>query len=174
MTDPNQLKSDLSPWVYLGLGSNLENPPEQLRAGIELIKKHLQPKALEISNMVKTPPLGGKVQPDYYNLVCRFRSSDSPIRLLKAIQGIEDARGRTRQEHWGSRTLDIDLLLVGDLVFKNDDLTLPHPGIPFRSFVLAPLLELDSGLVDPVTRLTYLDYWKQLPLQDQQNLIKIT
>jgi 2-amino-4-hydroxy-6-hydroxymethyldihydropteridine diphosphokinase len=161
-------------WVYLGLGSNLNNPPAQLQEGLKLIRSEFQLKNLEVSSMVKTPPLGGKDQPDYYNLVCRFNSDTAPAKILESIQKIEDTRGRTREEHWGSRTLDIDILLIGELVFQNDNLTIPHPGLTKRSFVIGPILELDPELVDPKTGLSYQKYWENLSVEDQTSLTKIS
>lgn len=161
-------------WVYLGLGSNLNDPPTQLQEGLHLIETEFNLKQLEVSSFVKSPPLGGKQQPDYINLVCRFESSIPPSAILATIQKIEDIRGRTREEHWGSRTLDIDILLVGELVYQDQDLIIPHPGITSRSFVLGPILELDSELVDPKSGLSYQHYWNQLSTEDQTSLIKIS
>ena len=160
-------------WVYLGLGSNLLNPPSQLREGLKCIEAEFVPEKLEVSSIVKTPPLGGKDQPDYYNLACRFECNLAPLTILKTIQNIEDQRGRTREEHWGSRTLDIDVLLIDDLVLDLPELTIPHPGASKRSFVLAPLLDLAPDLVDPKVGITYRQMWDQLPTKDKSSLVTL-
>lgn len=162
------------PWIYLGLGSNLNDPPAQLQEGLNLIRSEFNLEHLEVSTTVKSPPLGRKQQPDYYNLVCRFQSSIPPLDVLEIIQKIEDNRGRTREEHWGSRTLDIDILLIGNLVFQEEHLNIPHPGVNTRSFVIGPILELDPELVDPKSGLSYRQLWEQLSVEDQTSLIKIS
>lgn len=93
--------------------------------------------------------MGPQDQPDYINAVAGFYSHQDPHALLKAFQTIERRQGRTRTLRWGPRTLDLDLLLYGDQVIVTDDLTVPHPGLPERAFVLYPLYDISPQLVVP-------------------------
>ncbi len=135
--------------VYLGLGSNLENPVAQVRQAItelaELPDCHLE----AASSLYRSSPMGPADQPDYINAVARLKTRLKPLQLLEAIQGIELAHGRERKERWGARTLDIDLLLYGDEVIDLEELTVPHPGLHLRNFVLYPLREVASGIEIP-------------------------
>jgi len=173
MSENSTDSTESKPSVYLGLGSNLDNPPQQLLEGIQLIMSHFKVDDIEVSSIYKTPPMGGKNQPDYYNLVCRFLSRKNPLEILNMIQSIEDKQGRIRTEHWGSRTLDIDILLVGDTVSLMKDLQIPHPGIPERNFVLGPLLEITPDLLDPLNQIPYQKYWDELSPEAQQSLVKV-
>jgi 2-amino-4-hydroxy-6-hydroxymethyldihydropteridine diphosphokinase len=136
--------------VYLGLGSNLCDPIHQVQQGLKLIQDHLGQIStiteFSASSLVKTPPLANMDQPDYINAVCRFKTTLEPENLLVELRKIEDQQGRERKEHWGPRTLDIDILIYGELQLNSDTLTLPHPGIHEREFVLVPLLELSPNL----------------------------
>ena len=101
--------------------------------------------------------MGGMEQPDYLNTVCSFFTNLEPEALLKSLREIEDQQGRQRKEHWGARTLDIDILLYGNEVRQSQTLTLPHPGVESRDFVLVPLLEISPELIHPQTRLPLRD-----------------
>ena len=106
-----------------------------------------------VSSVYETEPIGYREQPDFWNLAVRLVTRLDPAALLSAAQAIETARGRTRPFHNAPRTLDIDLLLYGDLVLAEPELVLPHPRLAERAFALAPLAELDPQLVHPVTHL---------------------
>ncbi len=141
--------------VYLGLGSNLEDPPEQLRRALAAIRTEISEGDFAAAPLYRSPPLGGPPQPDYCNSACRFASSRTPQAILAALQAIETRHGRRRDVHWGPRTLDIDLLLYGDVQLKGPGLRVPHPGILQREFVLAPLLDLNPDLADPLSGVAY-------------------
>ena len=106
---------------------------------------------LRVSDFVDTPPEGGVYQPVYLNAAVVGRSFESPLRLLEAFQDIEDACGRTRPYRGAPRTLDVDLILMGDTVMNAPRLALPHPRFRDRSFVLEPLCSIAPDLVDPIT-----------------------
>lgn len=136
--------------AFIGLGSNLSDPPQQVRRAIDKIQ-HLGCCSLEqCSSLYETPPMGPQDQPNYINAVVKIKTSLSPYELLGTLQCLENQQGRTRDKgRWGARTLDLDILLYDTLVSQDPTLTLPHPGLPFRSFVLYPLFEIDKNLNIP-------------------------
>jgi 2-amino-4-hydroxy-6-hydroxymethyldihydropteridine diphosphokinase len=135
---------------YLGLGSNVGDSAAHLRAAIEL----LQARGIEVeavSSTYVTEPVGEVLeQPDFLNAAIRIRTELEPEALLDACKEIEAARGRALEARRHSpRPLDVDLLLLGDLQLRTERLTLPHPQVTSRRFVLAPLLELDPEMSLP-------------------------
>ncbi|MEH6503234.1 MAG: 2-amino-4-hydroxy-6-hydroxymethyldihydropteridine diphosphokinase [Cycloclasticus sp.] len=136
--------------AFIGLGSNLNQPVQQILRAIERIKV-LNGVSLEaISSLYETPPMGPQDQPHYVNAAAKIMTSLEPLALLEALQTIETTQGRTRESgRWGARTLDLDILLYGDKCSIDPKLTLPHPGLHLRSFVLYPLFEIDKQLDIP-------------------------
>jgi len=135
---------------YLGLGSNVGDPAAHLRAAVEL----LEAEGIEIdavSSTYVTEPVGEILdQPDFLNAAVRIRTGLEPEELLDACKRVEAERGRSFEAPRHSpRPLDVDLLLLGDLELSTDRLTLPHPEVTTRRFVLVPLLELDPQLTLP-------------------------
>lgn len=135
--------------IYLGLGSNLESPAEQLRAARAAIANVSGISEISFSSLYRSPPMGGKQQPDYVNAVMAIETKLSPLELLTVTQRIENEHGRVRSERWGARTLDIDILLFGDEVLNSLDLIVPHYGMAERAFVLYPLFEIAPDLEIP-------------------------
>jgi len=135
---------------YLGLGSNVGNRESHLRAAVELLRERgVEVEA--ISSTYETEPVGEVLdQPDFLNAAIRIRTDLEPEALLDLCKEIEVERGRALDAPRHSpRPLDVDLLLLGDLELKTERLTLPHPEVSSRRFVLAPLLELDPDLALP-------------------------
>ncbi|MGD9737641.1 MAG: 2-amino-4-hydroxy-6-hydroxymethyldihydropteridine diphosphokinase [Solirubrobacterales bacterium] len=135
---------------YLGLGSNLGDPAAQLRAAVILLPEHgIEVEA--ISSTYLTEPVGEVLdQPDFLNAALRIATELEPEELLDACKQIEAERGRSFDAPRHSpRPLDVDLLLLGDLVYRSERLTLPHPQVSSRRFVLVPLLELEPSLSLP-------------------------
>jgi 2-amino-4-hydroxy-6-hydroxymethyldihydropteridine diphosphokinase len=126
--------------VYLGLGSNLELPVKQLGTAINLLESTLD--HIEVAPIYQSKPLGPTGQADYFNTVVRGWTTLDPIKLLDACQLIEDKQNRVRAERWGARTIDVDILYFGTSVVKTGRLTIPHPEILNRAFVVFPLLDL--------------------------------
>jgi len=127
--------------AYLGLGSNLGDSRAHLRAAVAAL-----PDVEAVSPVYETGPVGGPAgQAPYLNLVVALETDLSPRELLDLARRLEDAAGRVRTERNGPRTLDIDLLLVGDLTVHEEDLVIPHPRMWQRRFVLAPLADLAEG-----------------------------
>lgn len=101
------------------------------------------------SSLYKSPPMGPPDQPEYINAVAQLDTELSPEALLEALLALEKRHGRERGEKWGPRSLDLDILLYGNEQIDNERLTIPHPGLPERAFVLYPLQEIDKDLTIP-------------------------
>lgn len=135
--------------AWVGLGSNLNNPKQQLLTAFVELAQVANTCLLKTSCLWSTKPLGPQDQPDFINAVALLETSLTPLALLDALQAIEQQHQRQRQRHWGPRTLDLDLLLYDDLQLEHPRLSLPHPEMHRRRFVLEPLMELDSCLQLP-------------------------
>ncbi|WP_172151749.1 2-amino-4-hydroxy-6-hydroxymethyldihydropteridine diphosphokinase [Pseudomonas tumuqii] len=135
------------PRVYLGLGSNLAEPLAQLHGALAALAALPQSQLLGRSSFYASDPLGPADQPRYVNAVAALESELTPLQLLDALQAIELNRGRERKaERWGPRTLDLDILLFGDLMLDEPRLRVPHYHMHARAFVLYPLAELAPDL----------------------------
>lgn len=132
--------------AYIALGSNLGDPRAHiLQAFIELGELELS-ELICTSSLYQTPPLGPQDQNDYINAVVKIKTQLAPLPLLQQLLNIEKMHGRERRVRWGARTLDCDLLLYGDIELHEPDLTLPHPEMTRRAFVLLPLGEIAPDL----------------------------
>ena len=127
--------------VVIALGSNIGDSNSHLHHAIEELGKNLE--VVAISSFYKTAPVGGPEQADYLNAVLIAQTDIDPLDLLVIMQEIELLAGRTRDIHWGPRTLDLDLISYGDLVIEEPHLKLPHPRAFERIFVLEPWFEID-------------------------------
>ena len=133
--------------VYIGLGSNLEQPRKQVLSARSEIAALDCVKEAVFSSLYESEPMGPADQPKYINAVMGVHTTLTPHELLRALQKIELRHGRVRgSQRWGARTLDLDILLYGDLEINLGDLTIPHAGISERAFVLYPLYECNPGL----------------------------
>lgn len=135
--------------AFIGLGSNLGNGPARLQSAIASIDRLPRTRVGRRSSWYRTRPMGPVSQPLFTNAVAQVRTRLSPRALLTELQKIERRGGRVRKLRWGPRTLDLDLLVYAGIIVEQDDLTIPHPGIPERSFVLYPLLEIAPSLEIP-------------------------
>jgi 2-amino-4-hydroxy-6-hydroxymethyldihydropteridine diphosphokinase len=127
--------------AYVGLGSNLGDRAAYLLLGLSALSRLPKTHLLRLSPVYETDPVGPP-QPPYLNMVAELETELSPKGLLAEMLRIEKALGRERRERWGPRTLDLDLLLYGDLVLEEAGLSVPHPRLHERAFVLVPLLDL--------------------------------
>ncbi len=135
--------------AYIGLGSNLADPPQQLRQALAALNQLPTSRLLCHSSLYRSAPMGPADQPDYVNAVAALETALAPLQLLDELQAIEARQGRVRAERWGPRTLDLDLLLYSDTLIDHPRLQVPHPGIPAREFVLYPLAEIAPELQLP-------------------------
>jgi 2-amino-4-hydroxy-6-hydroxymethyldihydropteridine diphosphokinase len=136
--------------AYIGIGSNLDNPVVQVQEAIEELEAIPDSVLIARSSLYGSKPLGAADQPDYVNAVVAIDTVLSPQALLQVLQAIERRRGRERTgEKWGPRVLDLDLLLYGGRLINTADLTVPHPGLHERDFVLVPLEEIAGDISIP-------------------------
>lgn len=135
---------------FVGIGSNLNEPSRRIAESITALD-NISAVALErVSSLYQTDPMGPADQPVYLNAVAQLSTSLAPLALLDTLQGVENEQGRVRtNERWTARTLDLDLLLYGDQQIDHERLTVPHPGMTVRSFVLVPLLEIAPDINIP-------------------------
>jgi len=135
--------------AYIGLGSNLDNPRQQVNDALQELTTLAQTQLLCHSSLYRSDPVGPPGQPDYINAVALLETALEPEALLDALQGIEQAHQRVRKLHWGPRTLDLDILLYDDRIIDSERLIIPHAWMLERSFVLWPLAEIAPDLVLP-------------------------
>ncbi len=138
------------PRAYIGLGANLGDPPSQVRAALARIAGLKGTKLRGQSSLYRSAPLGGQEQPDYCNAVCEVETDLPPEDLLEQLHAIETALGRERPpQRWASRLIDLDLLLYEGLRVDSGRLTLPHPEMHKRNFVIVPLAQVAPDLELP-------------------------
>jgi 2-amino-4-hydroxy-6-hydroxymethyldihydropteridine diphosphokinase len=138
------------PLVYIGLGSNLGDREQTIRAALERLADGREIQLVAVSSFRETDPVGYEQQPRFLNGVAAISTELEPLPLLARLQEVELELGRERSgPRFGPRTIDLDLLLYGGEQIDEPDLVVPHPRLTERRFVLEPLAELDSGLVVP-------------------------
>ncbi|USN98606.1 MAG: 2-amino-4-hydroxy-6-hydroxymethyldihydropteridine diphosphokinase [Phycisphaeraceae bacterium] len=135
----------------IALGSNLGDRRATIAAAIEAIAALPGTTLRAASDIIETDPVGPPGQPNYLNAAVSIDTTLNPRELLEALLAIERTHGRERREWWGPRTLDLDLVLYADEVIDEPGLTVPHPSMRERLFVLEPLAQIEPGLVDPAT-----------------------
>ncbi len=143
--------------VYLGIGSNLGDKQKNLDRAVELLREHSYNRNLLVSQYIVTEPVGGVEQDDFLNGAVSMETLQTPEELLGEIGEIEQDLKRVRQVHWGPRTIDVDILLYDDEMLHTDTLTIPHPEMHKRAFVLQPLAEIAPYAVHPVYRQTVME-----------------
>lgn len=133
--------------AYIGLGSNLASPVEQVRQALNGLSGLPLSRLMIASSLYASRPVGPQDQPDFINAVAALETSLSPLALLDQLQALEQQHRRRRQRHWGPRTLDLDLLVYGDQHIETPRLCVPHLQMTQRAFVLAPLAEIAPALL---------------------------
>ena len=131
--------------AVIALGANIGNPRENLDLALALLREATDLQM--VSSYYTTTPVGGQEQPDYINAVCIIESELPAMDLLSLLHGIEKSLGRERVEHWGPRTIDLDLIQYGGLLSKAEELMLPHPRAHERRFVLQPWFEIEPDAI---------------------------
>ena len=136
--------------VYLALGTNLGDRSANLRAAIQALAPEI--KVIVESMVYETPPWGYVNQPAFLNMAVKCKTDLDIESLLKCLKQLEVRLGREQSFHWGPRLIDIDILFYDDLILESDSLTIPHPRLHERAFVLVPLAEIAPDLVHPVLK----------------------
>jgi 2-amino-4-hydroxy-6-hydroxymethyldihydropteridine diphosphokinase len=152
IVDADTLTGELRPIrrAALALGSNLGERLELLQAAVDSLTESPEIFPVAVSPVYETEPVGGpRDAPAYLNAVLVVDTTLSARSLMERAQAVEDAFGRTREERWGPRTLDVDVLALGDTVVADADLEVPHPRLGTRAFVLAPWADVDPDFVVP-------------------------
>lgn len=126
----------------IGLGSNLGDSTKQLIDALHALQRLPMLSLQHHSRLFRSAPVGPQDQPDFVNAVAIVETSLTPLALLHTLQALEFAAGRQRQRHWGERTLDLDILLCGEQTIDSEELSVPHPHMANRAFVITPLLDI--------------------------------
>ncbi len=135
--------------IHFLLGSNLGNPTENLKLGIERIEKRVG-LLIKKSSVYQTAAWGKPDQPDFFNQVVQVKTNLSPTQVLEIILSIESDLGRQRNEKWDARTIDIDILYFGNQIINSSNLLVPHASLHLRKFALIPLVELAPDFIHPI------------------------
>ena len=135
--------------AFIGIGSNEGNKIENIKSAITLINDLADCTIEKVSSLYETLPFGDVIQDNYFNAVIKISTSANLQELFSELKIIEQKLGRIFREKWGSREIDLDILLFNDLIFSDEIITLPHEGIIYRDFVLVPLIEIEPELIHP-------------------------
>jgi len=154
--------------VYVGAGSNLGDREQYLQEAEKQIREDRWNRSFAAAKIIETKPYGYLAQDDFLNTVFTFETLYEPEELLDVLHGMEQRAHRTREIHWGPRTLDLDILLYDDRITEDRNLVLPHPEMTKRRFVLEPLCELNPYGVHPLYRERYKDLLERLHEQEKQ------
>lgn len=146
--------------VYVGFGSNLNDKKKNLELALKELSKVI--KVNKVSSLYESEPWGYKKQDNFYNAVIELETDLEPLKLLALLKGIEVKIGRKRTKRWRPRVVDLDILLYGSEIVDLPRLKIPHTRLRNRIFVLLPLLELASELVDPINQKKFSDYLDDL------------
>lgn len=147
--------------VYISLGSNIGDRKFNINKAVKLVAEKVG-KVLKVANIIETTAYGYENQADFLNTAICVQTNIEPYELLLILKDIEKEVGRKPTFRWGPRVVDLDIILYGDLVYSNSDLIIPHKDYKNRKFVLEPLLELDSTLIDPVSNESLVDILERL------------
>lgn len=156
--------------VYLGLGTNLGDRMAQLNEVIDRLEREAAIEIVECSFIYETAPIGYTEQPFFYNMVVKAITSLTPDQLLQVGNAIEQEMKRVRTIQGGPRTIDIDILLYGDQIIQQDHLTIPHPRLHERAFVVIPLMEVRGDISIPGKKITLMDAMRLVKNQEIERI----
>jgi 2-amino-4-hydroxy-6-hydroxymethyldihydropteridine diphosphokinase len=159
--------------AYIGLGANEGDPQRQLKQAISHLAAAEEIELVKASSFYLNPPLGPPDQPWYVNAVIEVRTRLTPEELLRVLHRVEQDLGRVRRERWGPRVIDLDLLLYNGVILSGPDLSLPHPEMHNRSFVLVPLAEIAPQAWHPALEKTASELLGSLAPEDRESLKKL-
>jgi len=141
--------------AFIALGANLGDRPATIRAALAALGRTKGVRVVRVSRLIENPAVGGPAgAPPFLNGAAELSTALDPQPLLTTLLDIERSLGRQRRQKWAPRTIDLDLLLYDDRVIRSDDLTVPHPLMHERDFVLTPLAEIAPDVVHPILRKT--------------------
>jgi len=149
--------------AYIALGSNMGDKEAHLQRALQLLDQESACKVLDVSTFIVTKPYGNTMQDDFLNGVCKIETLLSPQDLLDCLHKIETVCGRVRTEHWGPRTLDLDIIFYDDIILQAKNLTIPHIDMHNRRFVLEPLNQIAPYYLHPVYEKRVCELLKLLP-----------
>tara|TARA_B100001996_G_C18667291_1_gene595351 strand:+ start:1346 stop:1858 length:513 start_codon:yes stop_codon:yes gene_type:complete len=136
--------------LYIGIGSNLNNPINQVEKAIKSISQLDNFNDMKISSFYESPPMGPSNQNNYINCAAMFKSGESPEDILLLLKDIESSMGRKKSSvRWSERIIDLDIIIYGDLIYQSDLLTIPHINAYERAFVLLPLIDINPDIYIP-------------------------
>ncbi|WP_210620410.1 2-amino-4-hydroxy-6-hydroxymethyldihydropteridine diphosphokinase [Mammaliicoccus lentus] len=150
--------------AYLGLGSNIGERELQLEQAVTFLNSEEGIKVTQVSPIYETKPIGYTEQPDFLNMCIEISTELEALDLLKVCMMVEQQLHRVRNERWGPRTIDIDILLYDQSVIQSPDLEVPHPRMTERAFVMVPLNDIASNVVEPISKKFI---WELLPNDEQ-------
>jgi len=133
--------------MVVSIGSNLEGPEEQVRQAIDELRKNFE--VISVSSLYRTSPIGPIEQPDFCNAIAIIEDTREPVEVLTMLHAIENKAGRVRDQHWGPRVLDLDLIAAGEMRSADPRCLLPHPRAHERAFVIVPWAEVDPEAILP-------------------------
>jgi 2-amino-4-hydroxy-6-hydroxymethyldihydropteridine diphosphokinase len=155
-------------WIFLGLGANIGDRVGQIKTALALLSSLKGWRLRAASSLYETPAWGKTDQPAFLNQVVAIEIDSSPQQFLADIQAVEAALGRTREERWGPRTIDLDILAWGQEVLNSKNLAVPHPAIAQRAFVLVPWAEIAPDFRLPGSEATIAELLAALPAEEIQ------
>jgi 2-amino-4-hydroxy-6-hydroxymethyldihydropteridine diphosphokinase len=156
--------------AYVGIGANLGDRAAQVCFARRALDDLSDTRVTACSEVYETAPVGPGEQRPYYNAAVELETGLSPESILRGLLAIEQQAGRHRREKWGPRTLDLDLLLYGERVISTEELSVPHPFLHERPFVLRPLADIDPGLVHPLLQMRVSELLSYLPPFDMKQV----
>ncbi|MCG5058125.1 MAG: 2-amino-4-hydroxy-6-hydroxymethyldihydropteridine diphosphokinase [Limnoraphis sp. WC205] len=171
----DRISSFVIPRFYqtaIALGSNLGDSGETLEKALQTLDDIPEIRVKRRSSWYKTAPIG-PAQPDYLNACALLEVQLTPYQLLQTLLNVENQFGRVRQERWGPRTLDLDLILFEDFILETPDLQVPHPRMSERAFVLVPLAEIAPHWIDPISGKTIAELLEQVERSGVNKVLSI-
>jgi len=156
--------------VILSLGSNVGDREMNLKKAVSRLEKDFDAK-LRKSPVYETPPLYFEEQDDFYNCCVSFKSEMSPIKVFRKTSALEDRMGRERMMRHGPRIIDIDIIFIGDQIVAEEELTVPHPALQDRLFVLKPLFDIHPDFFHPAMQMSVSEMLEECP--DESDIIKV-
>jgi 2-amino-4-hydroxy-6-hydroxymethyldihydropteridine diphosphokinase len=150
-------QDNLNSTVYISLGSNKGDRLGFLKKAVDEIEKERDCKVISVSSIYETTPMGDIVQENFYNCASKIKTANSISEFFHLLKNIEKRLGRTKTIKWGPREIDLDLLLFNREIYSDNEIKVPHKGIPYRDFVLVPLCEIAPELIHPELKLKICD-----------------